>query len=457
MDAQDPAPDIYETPDLTDDTSTHPVSSSYGLSFQDAYCFKTSIDVRSPSPAASFHDTLDEDINGIDRHRINQDEARNYFLPSGERDVTFPSRISGKRKSYRFSNRRRRKDGQDIINGVELSSDEDEESIDRKLARLRREVAEVKEEFGRKEADSKRIVGAEVKEDVSEIDGLSLVLEGLGSSTANGGKTAASRLVKHLTSTQKAKESSADGATPAPTTSQLEESDFAISSTPPYQVDRDLSGIADFDARLSLLEAALGIEAIPLPTQGQSPRKAMLPTLDALDKQITTLSSSTETSLDKIKGRVRELSQEAESLELKRSQDKRAQEGLRPENIRPGTPGANDQGKDADLAENAEQILKLNALYGTLHTIESLAPLLPSVLDRLRSLRSLHADAATASQSLADLERRQADMKQELQGWREGLERVERMMGEGEEAMKGNTLVVEEWVQELENRLKRLD
>ena len=78
------------------------------------------------------------------------------------------------------------------------------------------------------------------------------------------------------------------------------------------------------------------------------------------------------------------------------------------------------------------------------------------MLDRLRSLRSLHADAATASQTLARLEARQEETKQELQGWREGLEKVETAMKQGEKTVKGNTESVETWVKELEERIRKL-
>ncbi|KAL9130829.1 MAG: hypothetical protein Q9217_001081 [Psora testacea] len=435
----DHAPDIYETPDLTDDTSTHPTSTAF----------------RSESTDSSCHDPFDEDVNGIDRHRINQDEARIHFIPSGERGITPSSRISGKRKSYKDSNIRRGKDGQGILNGLEISSGEDEESLERKLARLRREVAEVKGEFEKQKSEVERAEDVRAQEEALDIDSLSLVLNGLDRPTAKGGKSAARRLMQNLRFPSPSTKPVVNGASHDPTKSQGDDSSFTVMYGPTTQVDHNIPKIADFDARLSLLEAILGIDAIPLPTQDRPPSKALLPTLDVLDKQITTLSSSTETSIDNIRGRVKELAQEAESLERRRNQAKRTLENLPPANIRPSAP-TNSEVKDADLADDEAQDSKINAIYGTLNTIESLAPLLPSVLDRLRSLRLLHADAAAASQSLANLEGRQADMKQELQDWREGLERVEKAMQQGEEAMKANTEVVEGWVKELEERTKKL-
>ncbi|KAL9104404.1 MAG: hypothetical protein Q9163_000662 [Psora crenata] len=424
---KDPAPDIYETPDLIDDTSTHPTS---GVP-------------RSESADSTYYDPLAEDVNVIDRHRINQDEARTHFVTDEERDSRLGSRISGKRKLYKSSDRPIRKDRQDIINGIEVSSDEDE-SLDRKLARLRREVAEVQDELERKKHATKHIEEVEAPEEGTEIDSLSLVLNSISTPGTSSERTAVSRLVKQLGSLPKYSKPNFDGV--SSTIQQERNPDFTTPYGPTYQGDQGISKITAFDARLSLLEAALGIDAIPLPTQEQPSNKALLPTLDALDKQLSTLLSSTDASINHIKERVKELTQEAESLERKRSEAKRAQEA----------PSTNGEPKNILSADDAEQVSKINALYGTLRTIESLAPLLPSVLDRLRSLQSLHADAAAANQRLTNLENRQVDMKQELQGWREGLDKIEKAMQQGEEAMKSNTEVMEGWVRELEGRLKNL-
>ena len=337
-----------------------------------------------------------------------------------------------------------------------MSSEEEDENLNRKLARLRREVAEIQGEFEKHNAGAKQGADRGAQKVASEIDGLQHVLHDLDPLTGNGGRTSASRLFTKISHTPESMKPVVTR--PSPDSARLEEDDsntlgsYAITS----QEDRDISRIADFDARLNLLEAALGVNTIPLPTNGQQPSKALLPTLETLDKQLTALSTSTDASMDKIKGKVQELAQEAESLERKRSDARRAQEAGSPANIRPGAAITNGETKGVDLTEDADQMSKINALYGTLNTIESLAPLLPLVLDRLRSLRSLHTDAATASQSLADIETRQVDMRQELQDWREGLKKVENVMQQGEQVMKGNTEVVEGWVKELEDRITKL-
>ncbi|KAK3178901.1 hypothetical protein OEA41_001038 [Lepraria neglecta] len=440
----DPAPDIYETPELTDDNSTHPTSTT----------------LRSESPASSYHDGNEDDTSGIDRHRLDADEARTHFLPAHEQDESLSSRISSKRKSYRSSSRKRRKDGLEIngiINGLEVSSDDEVESLERKLARLRREVAEVKDEFERCKVKPRENVSQETKDETASLDTLSHVLDSIGPITTDGEASAASRLTRRLASVSRPSGQPVDG---KPAQQDRTSSTYTVTYAPKYQEDHTLSKVSDFDSRLALIEAALGIDTIPLPTQDRSTSKAVIPTLNSLDKQLTTLSTSTDSSLDTISRRVRQLTHDAEKLEQARKSAKAAHEALKQEALSPTgkgprSPPASSASRFSET-EDPESMSKINALYGTLSTIESLAPLLPSVLDRLRSLRTLHADAATASQSLSKVESRQEAMKEELQGWREGLEKVEKAMESGEQTMKGNTDMVEGWVKELEERMRKL-
>lgn len=327
-------------------------------------------------------------------------------------------------------------------------SDDDEESLERRVARLRQEVAEVKGEFDRRRAGGEK-AETNGSQDEDILDALGRVLNGTDAVNANG---AASRIVKKLGVVARANDTSADVSTTELHEQSRNGTAYTVTYAPSYQHINALSKVADFDARITFIETVLGIDSIPLPTQDRPPTRAIFPVLDNLDRQISTLSSSTEPSLESIIRRVRQLTQDAQKLCEARAAAKAAQEALSPDEDEPGRPlPAID-----DEIQAPEQISKINALYGTLTTIESLAPLLPSVLDRLRSLQSVHADAATASQNLAQLETRQENMEQELKGWREGLEKVESAMNEGERTMAENVSVVEKWVKELEDRMKTL-
>ncbi|MCJ1242958.1 hypothetical protein MMC30_000154 [Trapelia coarctata] len=444
----DIAPDIYETPELTDDASTRPTSTA----------------LRSESRASSYKD-FDENLPaGIDRHGLDPDEARSHFLPArvDARDVDFSDRIDGRRKSYHTSSRRRRKDG-DGDDDPDSESDEIEtvlESLQRKIARLKREAQELKAEVGRQHIS----VGTgrdDAEVDEESLDQLISAIKTLDTLSTEGSSTAERRLAQKLTTSLKAPPSTSS-TTPSNLQTPQANSSYTVTYAPSYASAHTLSRVAAFDTRLTLLETLLGLSSLPLPTQSRTPGKAILPILDTLDRQITFISTTSASTLDSISKKVRHLTTEAEKLDSARKAAKASQEALKAAAQTQAEPGsfpetaAKAEAASKDGMEDPEHVSKINALYGTLPTIESLAPLLPAVLDRLRSLRLIHADAASASQSLAAVEKRQAEMAEELRSWREGLEKVEGVMRQGEERMKGNMGAVEGWVRELEGRVKKL-
>lgn len=273
--------------------------------------------------------------------------------------------------------------------------------------------------------------------DGDDIAALSKLLDGISVNQGDQNTSAGARLAKDLGTGIKA-----NG---PPQTSQGagEPSTYTVTYAPTYQQSHALAKAADFDGRLALLEKVLGLNSTMDSTSSST---AVLPTLDILERQVSILTESTPSSLDSISRRVRTLTQEAEKLEESRKSAKVAQDSLR-------SAGGEIAPEDG---ENSEQISKINALYGTLPTIENLAPLLPSLLDRLRSLRAIHADAATASENLDRVEQRQAEMSSDIKKWREGLEKVEEAIKQGETVIGGNMKVVEGWVKDLEDKMSKL-
>lgn len=313
--------------------------------------------------------------------------------------------------------------------------------MERKLARLKREIEEVKEEYGKRQAEKKDAVGEEATDLRPDVTSLSKMLDGISVTSGSTTTNASAKFAKDLGTGIKA--------SGPPQTSQGtgDPATYTVTYAPTYQQSHALAKAADFDGRLALLEKALGISPADLPLlNGSSTPKAILPTLDTLQRQISVISESTPSSLDSISRRVRTLTQEAERLEESRKAAKAAQDVLKAA----GGDIASEEGEDS------EQVAKINALYGTLSTIENLAPLLPSLLDRLRSLRAIHADAATASESLDRTEKKQAEMASDIKKWREGLEKVEEAMKNGETVMSGNMKVVEGWVKDLEQKMEKL-
>jgi nuclear migration protein JNM1 len=193
-----------------------------------------------------------------------------------------------------------------------------------------------------------------------------------------------------------------------------------------------------------MLEKDLGItSAAVADTDANGLPRAIIPTLDNLERQISMLAQASTANLDAISRRVRSLASEQEKLNDSREKAKALREEL-------GKSGA------VSPTEESDQEAKINALYAILPTIENLTPILPPLLDRLRSLRVIHAESATASETLTRIEKEQSEMAAELKIWREGLEKMESSLAEGDAATKGNMKVMEGWVKDLEARMAKL-
>ncbi|KAK0657197.1 Dynamitin-domain-containing protein [Cercophora newfieldiana] len=402
----DSAPDIYETPELTDDNSTVPNGSD------------------------------DDDDTGISRSRIRIDHARARFMPAAvdASDVDFSDRLDGKRKSYKASSRRHRilEDGTEEIG--DLSDDDDAGNLARRIARLKREIEEAKEEYGKHKATAAKN-GQQNTVQEHEIESLSKTLDEI------------SRLDDSLAPRSIPLPASAVGEDVQASEVSDDFASYSVTYAPTYEQTHALAKAADFDHRLVVLERSLGVGSAAMPELDSNglPR-AIIPLLETLHKQVTTLSEASTASLDSISRRVRILGQEAEALEKHRRNAKAAHEAL----VQAGA--APEEGP----SEDSEQTAKINALYGTIPTIESLTPLLPPLLDRLRSLRMIHADAATASETLAQLEKKQSEMASDIQQWREGLDKVESSMREGDAAMEKNMDVMSTWVKDIEGKMAKL-
>lgn len=365
-------------------------------------------------------------------------------------------------------------------------SDSEDEGLERKLARLRREVEDLKDEMAACDAgagDPSQASGEEKGKLGDGVVELSRALDHMHVSRSGSGPvSAATTLSQKLVADTSIDSSSAGGQKPSATEAE--------NSVPPASAGL-LNHAAAFDARLALIEAAMGISSSsnPFVPDGSS-EPALQPVLPALDHLTSRLSalintlvgpspasavatagpaslSTTITTphLEALAARVRKLTADTDALASAR---KRAIDNAKAAQTARIASAAVDRPSDLDVADPSgtetdpastqrdEQASKIQALYATLPTIQSLHPLLPSVLERLRSLRAIHAGTAQAAESLDELERRQADMKKEIEQWREGLKVVEGKMGQGEAAMKSNIELVEPWVRDLEKRLDSL-
>jgi nuclear migration protein JNM1 len=319
----------------------------------------------------------------------------------------------------------------------DLSDEEDMESLERKIARLKREVEEAKEEYGRKKATAAST--PKVDNDELTEEGLASLGEVLESLSLPAGHTRV--MAGTITDpTKTAAQSSAAGVA-------LDEPTYTVTYAPSYEQTHALVKTAEFENRLLMLEKAIGATSAALDVDLNGLPRAIVPTLDVLQRQISTLAQASTATLDPISRRVRNLTQEAEQLARARKDAKEQNDQFLSEK---------EKANKENSSSNEEQDAKINALYGTLATIENLAPLLPPLLDRLRSLRAIHADAAMANETLDRIAKQQMDMATELKQWREGLEKIEGAMKEGNAVMEGNMKVMDSWVKDLEARMVKL-
>ncbi|RKF63139.1 Dynactin subunit 2 [Erysiphe neolycopersici] len=419
----DSAPDVYETPELTDDNST------------------TLGHARSDSTVSNKeNDFIENESSEISRSRLPLHEARLHFAPAiiDAQNVDFSDRLTAKRKSYKASSRRLKRKEIDTPQ-FEESSDEETESFGKKLARLKREIEDVKE-FSRLQAGKNAINTDRTMELDPDVTALCKAMDEISSlqSTANQGYKG--KLIKDLGSGIKI-----NGPPQQPQSSE-EPTTYTVTYAPVYQQSHALAKAANFDSRLSMLEKVLGVNTIEESSLIENgPRKAVLPSLEKIQKQVSVLSNSTPSSLDTMSRQIRKLTQEAEKLGNAQKVANIAQKALNTgEEISP------------KIEEDSELLMKVNALYGALPVIEKLRPILPSLLDRLHSLRAIHAAAATTKSALDQIDREQVKIADDIRNWQEGLSKMEKTMSEAEATMNSNVNFMREWVKALENNLATL-
>jgi nuclear migration protein JNM1 len=204
------------------------------------------------------------------------------------------------------------------------------------------------------------------------------------------------------------------------------------------QITQVLLKAADFDVRLAFLESALGLSGTNMPDSASDTIKPILPSLKTLERSIQ-LASGQSGTLDLAQSKMRQLLKDAERLNRAR--------------IEEHSEGNVDDDKSSQIT--AEQASKINALYGLLPSIDTMSPTLPLVLDRLRTLQLLHTNAADASATLDEIEKRQDDQEEDIKTWRQALEKVEENLKDSETTLAENMEKMGAWVRELESKASK--
>lgn len=426
--------------------------------------------------------------------------------------MDFSDRVAAHKRSYRTRSQRQRR-------GTTSDDDESEveETLAGKLARLRREAEEIRQELERREREEGEFHEAVEEQEGGDadltdgIDQLSVVLDQLRTSSSRQPGSAQTRLGPKLSSNREAAKASA--------TDQATKTD----GQPTSAEQSTLSQIASFSDRLGALEAVLGLPSQPSSSfSPASDQPSILPSLASLSAKIECLGAtltpvrpttstgtavsltSSFSTLDALASRIHALTAESERLTAARKAALQSLQDLHDARIRQteqslptttyldrirahrrapspprpassstgagqsqpaaaaeGRSGSNDAAIQPATSEPslylAEQTSKITALYTTLPTIQSLSPLLPTVLQRLRSLAAIHSGAATARTELDELARRQSENADAIRRWRDGVDGVEKRIREVEETWRNNETVVARAVAEAESRVEALE
>lgn len=406
----------------------------------------------------------------IARQRLSTSQARSQFAGSrvDARDIDFSDRITGGRRSYRVpakrrSRRRRVENGEGgYVDEYEAGTDSDEESLEERIARLKREVEEVKA------ASEQRAHGRGSNHENKHDESLTELGEMLNTLQT---QTRASRsAIQSKTD---------DTATRTTSGSSTNTTQSAPQTTAEADLTRIFASASTLESRLTLLEYALGLPALSSiqPSQPPPPRN-VLTTLQKLETQLTSLTTTTLPSLETMTMQIQTLTTSTNRLKEARDAANTAQDSgavISPmpaphgRHTTDGVPTATTNGTTVLSSEtqpsstppslslhldtNPDLTTRINHLHALLPTLTNLSPLLPSLLDRLKSLRVLHADAATMSERFDEAERLQAKLGGEIERWKGALKGFEGRLQGVEEVSEGNRARVEGWVRMLEGRL----
>jgi nuclear migration protein JNM1 len=407
----DTSPDVYETPELDNDTSTIQASTAVSESEGD--------------------DSNDEE-SAIQRQRLPTEQARSRFRPSrvDAQGVDFSDNIAAQRRSYRTSTRGQRRRGEILGD----DSDDEKETFTRKLLRLKEEVVELHQEYHAlsQSGDKRQIEEQDPKlimEYISDqVDQIYAARKGGG-----GAETMMARTV------HKFQNYKPFGPSPRIVNAMANRPPLSGTQIERSQLDFVLNQAADFDARLGELEKSLGLNGNTMPDLADKSVFPVFTTLEILEQKVATVADASFGNLEAAAQQVKKMIADAEHLKELRSEASEA-----------------DPGPESTSGYTEEQAAKINALYGTLPTINKLSPMLPLVLDHLRTLRLVHTSAFEAEQILNEIEHRQSKQEDEIQKLNKSLTQAEEHIKACEDSTMKNLDTVSGWVKGLEERVAKL-
>ncbi|KAA8908969.1 hypothetical protein TRICI_004686 [Trichomonascus ciferrii] len=278
------------------------------------------------------------------------------------------------------------------------------ETLDARIARLQREVEEVK-----------ILKKKETGEDASRMDELKSILDSLSSKGRGYDDENADQL--HLY------EGMGERRLADKTKMQLELTNRLL--------ERYLNRFTDLETRLTKVEEKIGATNIKRP---------ILPSIDELRNRIN-LVSNTPSGLEKAVANLKDLAIAVEKLKTAKQ--------------RPTSASAQQQ-QEVAVRDEEIDMKKVNEIYQRLPLVDNLSALVPVLIARLKSLQGIHADAEVSTEAMRDIDHTIQTIASEFKQWTETLHTVETKLREMDNKMKQNRQEISEWVQNMETRISKL-
>ncbi|TKY89117.1 hypothetical protein EX895_001648 [Sporisorium graminicola] len=385
----------------------------------------------------------------IDHSSLARNDAAAKFsgathLDAGSAD--FSGKLQ-KRKPTRKTNATRPRDAgletsTYAIDGVAGSG---QESVADRLRRLKFEASQLEEEVNANAAASKETVTqAQQVDSVEVLNQLKILQSQLANLTVppsskdtSGGERKADKEALRALLLQLKQSSAASASTTSSTehpATAANASGAAASGSEP----RTVGDLVQMEARLSELEATLGLEQAMLDESKPVPRP-VLSTLSRLEHQLSILSQPRH--LDAISRRVKVL-----VTEMDRVHDVRRK--LTTE------PAPADSTSTGTLT--ATELAQLQQLFNVSARLEPLLPVIPSVLTRLQTLAELHTSAAHFASTLDELHESSSERQVQEQEMEELLRKIEMNMDQTDKKVEANLESLQSRIEQVAARLEKL-
>lgn len=326
----------------------------------------------------------------------------------------------------------------DIIIKSQYHSYELGETLEAKIARLTKEVAEVQQEIA---SDAKNSQFIESDRQLDNLADLESALKKIHDSNTSSASSSAKDIKISLAS--------------GPETQLQVKSISKITQATSSQISK----ISEVENRVAVLEKVLGLDELDTSSEAYRPVLLSLQEIRQRLKLITSSPASLEASASNLK-KVIEIVEKIKALKLTRTDKPSELDQHSNINGEVVLSRSLDGATFLNLGEFASNGLpkdaydKINKLYSKIPSVEKFEIILPKVLSRLRLLRDLHADALSTQLSVDEFDKLILAMKSDMKEWKKSLNIAQQKLEQLEVTSSQNKSEINEWTNNLKKQLQ---